>query len=118
MSPEAQRWLGMGDYDLGVARLCFDNGIYVYCGFFCHLALEKLLKAIVLDKLGLEEPPYTHSLGALADMIEVDDLPDEYVKFLIELSPHSVSTRYAESLSEYSKDWSQNVLVQTQEVYS
>ena len=48
MTPQVQRWLDMADYDLDVAAFCFTHGVYIYCVFFCHQALEKLLKAIIM----------------------------------------------------------------------
>ena len=106
----------MADYDLDVAGLCFRQEVYVYCVFFCHLALEKLLKAIVLEELGLEEPPYTHNLSGLSEIAGLD-LLDEYAVFLARLSTRSVDTRYPEFLSDYDKSLGETTLLRTNEVF-
>ena len=40
---EGERWAAQADYDLSVAELLYQQEVYRYCVFFCHLALEKRL---------------------------------------------------------------------------
>ena len=107
----------MADYDLDFAGLCFRQEVYVYCVFFCHLALEKLLKAIVLEELGLEEPPYIHNLSGLSEIAGLD-LPEEYAVFLKDLTPYGVTARYPETPDIYNSDLGDVVRNGAREVYS
>ena len=58
-------WRDGAEYDLGVAEAMLKAGKYPYALFMGHLALEKLLKAIVVKKTGFHAP-FTHSLPLLA----------------------------------------------------
>lgn len=40
-------WLEGADYDIGVAEAMYEKGKYPYALFMGHLAIEKLLKALV-----------------------------------------------------------------------
>jgi predicted nucleotidyltransferase len=59
-------WLEGADYDLGVAEAMFRAKKYPYALFMGHLALEKLLKALVVKNTG-QHAPLTHSLPILAE---------------------------------------------------
>jgi HEPN domain-containing protein len=45
-------WVEGAEYDLGVANAMFKARKYPYALFMGHLALEKLLKALVVKKKG------------------------------------------------------------------
>ncbi|HHT9126647.1 MAG TPA: HEPN domain-containing protein [Candidatus Brocadiia bacterium] len=59
-------WLEGAEYDFGVADAMFQTGKYPYALFIGHLALEKLLKALVV-KNTRSHAPITHSLPFLAE---------------------------------------------------
>lgn len=46
MNKEIKNWMAMVDYDLTTAARMLKTGRYVYVIFMCHLAIEKILKAI------------------------------------------------------------------------
>ena len=71
--------------------------------FFCHLALEKALKAMLMDILERDEPPHTHVLDRLAKMAGID-IPEEYDRFITDLSNESVSARYPEPSDVYNEE--------------
>jgi HEPN domain-containing protein len=58
-------WLEGAESDLDVADTLFKGGKYPYCLFFGHLALEKLLKALVVKETKVHAER-THSLPVLA----------------------------------------------------
>jgi HEPN domain-containing protein len=58
-------WLAGAEYDMSVADAMLEKEKYPYALFMGHLALEKLLKALVVKKTK-EHAPYTHSLSLLA----------------------------------------------------
>lgn len=48
--PNFQYWADGSKKDIEVADNLFDSGYYPQCLFFCHLSLEKLLKAIIVKR--------------------------------------------------------------------
>lgn len=59
-------WFGGAKYDLGVANAMFKTKKYPYALFMGHLAIEKLLKALVV-KYTKKHAPFSHSLPYLAE---------------------------------------------------
>ena len=58
-------WQKGSNNDWMVAQKLFKLGHYNYCLFFCHLALEKQLKALVVAQIK-DQAPFTHDLYVLA----------------------------------------------------
>ncbi|MBU1568079.1 MAG: HEPN domain-containing protein [Proteobacteria bacterium] len=54
-------WLKTADHDWHVANHLYEKGDYSYALFFCHLTIEKLLKAI-FTKREDKTPPFSHNL--------------------------------------------------------
>ena len=46
-------WLEICDDDLSVAKLLLESNKLLHCGFFCHLVVEKSLKAVIAKKIKL-----------------------------------------------------------------
>jgi len=59
-------WLTGAKYDLGVATAMLKAKKYPYALFMGHLALEKLLKALVVKQTE-KHAPFTHSLPYLVE---------------------------------------------------
>jgi HEPN domain-containing protein len=114
----AREWLEQADYDLETAEHMFRTGRYLYVIFFCHLALEKALKAAVVE-VTQEVPPRTHSLIRLAQGAKIS-LPEQYADFLGVLNDASVLTRYPANLqaalSRYTQTVAQTYLRRAKEV--
>ncbi len=100
-------WVETSEYDLDTAKLmlkeCGKNKVrYLYVGYMCQEAVEKLLKAIIAHR-NKENLP-THNLNRLAEVAEISDLLNsEQITFLAELTPFCIEARYGdfkESLSE------------------
>ena len=69
---------------------------YLHAGFFCHLAVEKGLKALIAS-ITADIPPKTHDLARLAEKSGIlDDLTEKQLDFLGELSPLNIEARYPE----------------------
>lgn len=65
MQKTVDYWLEEGDEALKVAEHLFEKKDYSYSLFFGHLAVEKILKAIYVQKNG-EHAPQIHNLVRLA----------------------------------------------------
>jgi HEPN domain-containing protein len=48
MKKEAYNYMVSAEYDLAAAEHMLQTGRYIYVVFMCHLALEKILKAIAV----------------------------------------------------------------------
>ena len=75
-------WLESAAYDLDTGRSLLESKRFPYALFFAHLALEKILKAIVV-KSTKEHAPFTHSLTFLASKSKMD-IPESIVDNLAE----------------------------------
>lgn len=92
MKKAAAIWMDDAEYDIQSAEVMLKSGRYFYVIFMCHLAVEKMLKAVWLESKE-EIPPKVHDLVYL--MINTGlSLPDDLKKFVTDLSDKSVVTRY------------------------
>jgi HEPN domain-containing protein len=65
-------------------------------GFFCHLIVEKALKAVIAHKTD-EIPPRLHDLDRLAVLGGIsEDLSEEQWMLLNKLTPLQIEARYPE----------------------
>ena len=62
ISEKVEYWLELSDYDFKTAEAMLNSQRYLYVGFMCHQAVEKMLKAVFVKKFE-EIPPFTHSLS-------------------------------------------------------
>lgn len=75
-----------------IAKNQFRDKNYLWCLFFCHLSLEKALKAKVIENTK-NEPPYTHSLIILAKLSAIQ-LEEENLVNLETITDFNIETRY------------------------
>jgi HEPN domain-containing protein len=85
-------WLESSEDDWRVGRHLFEKGDYSYSLFFGHLAVEKILKAIYLDRLN-DNPPFTHRLVYLAEKASLE-LPEEKLRLLEIVTDFNLEARY------------------------
>jgi len=78
--------------DWAIAQRLFISKDYAYALFFCHLALEKLLKSIVVATTD-KAAPYIHDLAKLATIVGMA-LDEETEKSLEEITDFNIATRY------------------------
>jgi len=87
-----QYWMEGAEYDLSVAEAMFEKGKYPYALFMGHLALEKLLKALVVRATN-NHAPYTHSLPLLANKTGLA-VPQKTVRALARFMEFHFEARY------------------------
>lgn len=78
--------------DWKMAQKLFRSKDYSYCLFFCHLALEKLIKSVLVAKTD-KAAPFTHNLARLAERAEIP-LNKTTEENLVEISDFNVAGRY------------------------
>jgi len=112
-------WFESAKYDLSVAEGIFKVKKYPYALFFGHLAVEKLLKALVVKETK-EHSPYTHSLPLLASKLKTD-IPDDIKDRLAGFMEFYLESRYPEEQKKFykkcTKDFTRKNLEEIKEVF-
>jgi len=84
----------LAKYDLETAKAMLNSKRYLYVGFMCHQAMEKILKAYYVKK-NADNPPYTHNLTLLAEKSELySELTENQKDFIDFLEPLNIEARY------------------------
>ncbi len=87
-------WLDISQYDLESAEVMLKGRKFLYVGFMCHQAIEKILKGYYLF-VHDENPPYTHNLAYLARQCGIYEEVSAAQENLIDiLEPLNVEARY------------------------
>ena len=118
MVTESGEWFRQAQYDLGTAESLVSAERYPPAIFFCHLALEKGLKALYTEKYN-DNPEKTHSLIYLVELIELE-LPQPYLDSLFVINRIGVTGRYPQNiekvLEQYTKAKTIKIIAETKEV--
>lgn len=87
-----KNWISGSKQDLETAEILFENKKYHHALFFCHLSLEKYLKAIIV-KTTKKAPPLIHDLVRLAEKTDIK-LSDKIRNDLADISVFNIQARY------------------------
>lgn len=113
-----KRWQESSVDDLGTAEALFTAGKFAHCLFFCHLATEKMLKAVFTKKFD-DVPPIIHHLGKLWRKVEVP-LGPMTEDLLSEMTTFNVEARYdifkQQLYKKVTKEYTERFLNLTQEI--
>jgi HEPN domain-containing protein len=117
LHPKSKLWLDQGMDDLKGAQADHRTGRFYSAIFWCHQAVEKALKALFIEEIR-DLTPKTHSLILLA---EETSLPKIFHRFLKDLGPKYVETRYPDVIGDlpshfYDAEMSGETLAKTEEV--
>lgn len=113
-------WSELSDYDLDTADAMFRTGRWLYVGFMCHQALEKIFKAYWCHKKS-EPAPYSHNLINLAQSCGLGQLlDDDKREFVNQMMPLNVEARYPSYKqaieSSLSEERCKEIIAKTKEV--
>ena len=118
MNKYSESFKESAEYDLKTAENMLQDERYIYVVFMCHLAIEKILKAIAAE-VTKRTPPKTHNLIYLIKLTQIK-LPQNLFDFITKINNASIVTRYPEDFSElvraYPKDVALDYLDNTKEV--
>lgn len=122
MNDKVKYWSELSDYDFDTALAMMQTGRYLYVGFMCHQAIEKILKAY-FNSINTEPAPFTHGLTYLAKKATIYDiLPEEYKDFIDILEPLNIEARYPSHkerlMKSLTKERCQSILEQTRNLKS
>lgn len=104
-------WLDTAQDALKTAEDLFTDERYNYSLFFCHLAIEKILKGLVFKQTG-EHPLPIHNLTKLAQQSKIA-LSEDLQKNLSEITTWNIQARYdsikrdfyKKATQEFAKVW-------------
>lgn len=112
-------WLDIADYDLGTAKAMMDTNRYLYVIFMCQQAVEKIIKALYIQKHD-DEPPRSHNIAFVFKKMEVEASSETIQHFNL-LSAYYIESRYPEYKEKLSsivdRDRAITLLKKTEEVY-
>ena len=94
-------WIKSAENDWVVAGHLFEKGDYPYALFFGHLTIEKLLKAVFVNKFD-EPPPYTHRLTYLTEKTGLD-ISAERLEILEIITDFNLEARYPDEKFSFHK---------------
>ncbi len=114
-----QYWLEGASYDLETGRSLIESKRYPYALFLGHLAIEKLLKALVV-KVKKEHAPYTHSLTLLASKLDFS-IPESILDKLAEFMEFHIEARYPDEKRDFyqkcTEEFTRQKFKEIEEVY-
>ena len=91
-------WREGAEEDMDVAGELMERKRYRHALFFAEVALEKLLKALVVQETAAV-PPKTHDLLQLLQQAGIDS-PDERRLFLARFQQYNIEGRYPEHMPD------------------
>lgn len=94
-------WNEQAHSALDSAAALYKSRQWLHALFFCHLAIEKILKALVISGTKAQ-PPFVHNLTYLAGKTSLE-LSKEQVTFLETTNKYNLEGRYPEYRSGLSK---------------
>lgn len=99
-------WRESAKHDLESAEAIFLSGRYDWCLFVGHLALEKILKALYVERNDNNIPPKIHNIVRLAELSKIV-LTDQQKFDLDKINDFNLQTRYPDYKLEFYKMWNQ-----------
>ena len=89
----------LGDFEL--AHSLYESKRYVYCLFFIHLSIEKLLKGLIADKT-TSPVPYEHNLVRLSGAAGIA-FSEEQLDLLTDMTAFNIKARYDDYKNQFAK---------------
>ena len=94
IAKQIEYWHGSSISNLETAEILVASGKYIEGMFFCHLCIEKILKALVVKQTG-NIPSRTHDLFHLADISKIV-ITEDQSGFMQILMKYQLEGRYPE----------------------
>ncbi|MBM4387337.1 MAG: HEPN domain-containing protein [Deltaproteobacteria bacterium] len=96
------KWLERSRYDLETAEAMLKARRYLYVSYMCQQSVEKLFKALIVEKG--ESPVPIHNLNRLAEIAGLTgNLSESEKMFLDELTAYCIEARYGDYKEELSE---------------
>ncbi len=112
-------WIESSQEDLKTAQGLFRLRRYHHCLFFCHLFVEKVIKALIVKVTG-HPAPYGNKLSKLAKLTKID-FSDRQLDLLDELTAFNIEARYNDYKFQFykkaTKKYTQGYLKKAKDLY-
>lgn len=112
-------WVRSAAEDLVTAEGLFKLERYLPCLFYCHLFVEKMIKAIIVKKTN-QPSPFGHKLSRLAKLTSIS-FSEKQLNLLDDLTAFNIKARYEdykfEIYKKATKDYTKNYLEKAKELY-
>jgi HEPN domain-containing protein len=94
IAKQIEYWCNMAGNDIETASILVTSGKFIEGMFYCHLCIEKIIKALVVKQLE-NIPPKSHDLFYLADLakIEITEAQSDFMQILMK---YQLEGRYPE----------------------
>jgi HEPN domain-containing protein len=92
-------WIVTSDEDFQSMISLFNSKSYGWALFLGHISIEKLLKAVYVNK-HKKHAPFLHNLYRLAELCEID-LTAEYSDWLDKITSFNINARYDDYKREF-----------------
>jgi len=114
-----QYWKEGAAYDLETGKSLLESRRFPYALFFGHLALEKILKALMVNTTK-DHAPFTHSLTFLASNIKIE-IPESIIDKLAEYMEFHIESRYPDEKRDFYRrctpEFAREKFAEIEEVY-
>jgi len=94
-------WFGSAEHNYETSKFLLKGKRNPECLFFCHLMIEKVLKALVVQQTKTHAP-HTHQLVNLAKLAKID-LSSDQINDLTTITEFNIATRYNEVKFDFYK---------------
>lgn len=108
MRKDTENYIVSAQYDIDTAEHMFKTGRYIYVVFMCHLAIEKMLKAVAAETCDAV-PPKTHNLLYLTKLAGIT-FSELQFEFISRINNASIVTRYPEDFSRLIEAYPENIV--------
>ncbi len=99
-------WRDRAEDDRITAKTLLEAKRYSAALFFVHLSIEKILKALIIERTD-KAAPFIHDLLSLANVIKIE-LSSEQEKLLREINTFNIAARYDDYKMEFYKKADKN----------
>lgn len=115
LEKQIEYWISTAESDIETAEILIEKGKLLHGLFFCHLAIEKALKAHYI-KANKKLAPKTHDLIYLSVNANIH-MDEKYQLYLASIMKYQLEGRYPEyKLSIPAKEEAEDYLTQTKEL--
>lgn len=119
LQEQVSYWKDTSLRDFETAKSLFKLKRYDACLFFCHLAVEKILKGVLVEKTN-EPAPYTHNLSHLVEIAKIP-VTKEQMAVLSTITTFNIAGRYDNVKQDFykkcTKDFAEKHLTKSKQVY-
>lgn len=114
-------WVETATHDIVSSEAIYNSGRYDWCLFVGHLALEKILKALYVDRNENNIPPKIHNLVRLAELSNIELTEDQRFD-LDKINDFNLQTRYPDYKLQFyqmcNAEYSKEQLAKIKELYT